>query len=89
MKYLTVICVSRSDTGREKFTGTLKQCPEYIFEGLLNGDNDEQEHPDYTASVYLISLSKWRKRHIDSSPGHHLSHYLSKHGEELCLGDYL
>ncbi len=85
---LIVICASDSASGREVWCGTWKQCPDYIKQGLMLG-YDGAEDSLYMASIYSISRSAWLKRHDLSPYGHHSSHYLSKHGEELCLGDFL
>ncbi len=82
-KTIKILCVS-DYSGRERYTIPLKQLHQDSAVELTQEILDDEA----TASLFEISWRNWMKYHREGYSGH-TSHFLSKHGEELCLGDYL
>lgn len=80
-----VICVS-DYRGHEEYTVPFKQlshdeCVELTRQIL-------EDEPEAMASIFEVPWAAWLQYKREGYP-HHSSHWLSKHGKELCLGDYL
>jgi hypothetical protein len=90
MKTIKIISISEHNSGREYDTAPLSTYDYRTLSKLLLTSEEEQE-PQYQASLYELTRSDWLNRHKSSTWNNaHGSHYCSEKAvKELCLGDYI
>lgn len=88
-----VLCVS-DEGGREVWTGLWEDAN---LDSYVHVPGEDCECPedecdcgyfgDYMLSIYELTPRAYKG--LQDFNGGHSSHYLSEHGEELCLGDFV